>query len=73
MEVVFDNIIFALQKHGGISVVWNELLKRAINDKNVNSSFIDFNGINLLRQELEIPSNSIIKNNLGKYPINIQR
>lgn len=33
MRIVFDNIIFALQKHGGISVVWNELLKRIIKDR----------------------------------------
>lgn len=33
MKIIFDNIIFALQKHGGISVVWNELLKRVIKNK----------------------------------------
>lgn len=33
MKIIFDNIIFALQNHGGISVVWHELLKRFINDK----------------------------------------
>lgn len=33
MKIIFDNIIFALQKHGGISVVWNELLKRIVKDK----------------------------------------
>lgn len=30
MKIIYDNIIFTLQKHGGISVVWNELLKRII-------------------------------------------
>ncbi len=29
MNVVLDNIIFTLQRNGGISVVWNELLRRA--------------------------------------------
>ncbi len=33
MRIIFDNIIFALQNHGGISVVWHELLKRFIDDK----------------------------------------
>ena len=33
MKIIFDNIIFALQNHGGISVVWHELLKRFIDDK----------------------------------------
>jgi mannosyltransferase len=29
LNVVLDNIIFTLQRNGGISVVWNELLRRA--------------------------------------------
>ena len=29
MNVVLDNIIFTLQRNGGISVVWNEHLRRA--------------------------------------------
>ena len=33
MRVTFDNIIFSLQRYGGISVVWNELLSRARVDK----------------------------------------
>lgn len=33
MKIITDNIIFSLQKHGGISVVWHEFLKRLINDK----------------------------------------
>lgn len=28
MKIIFDNIIFTIQKWGGISVYWNELLKR---------------------------------------------
>ena len=28
IKVVLDNIIFSLQRSGGISVVWSELLKR---------------------------------------------
>lgn len=33
MKIILDNIIFTLQKHGGISVVWHELLKRLIKDR----------------------------------------
>ena len=29
MNLVYDDIIFSLQKGGGVSVVWSELLKRA--------------------------------------------
>ena len=32
MRIVYDNIIFASQRSGGISVVWSELLQRALRD-----------------------------------------
>lgn len=35
MRVIADNIIFALQQYGGISVVWNEFLTRARADETV--------------------------------------
>lgn len=35
MQLIADNIIFALQRVGGISVVWNELLSRARVDKEI--------------------------------------
>ena len=33
IPVAFDNIIFSIQRYGGISVVWSELLRRARADK----------------------------------------
>lgn len=33
MKVIFDSIIFSLQKQGGISIYWKELSKRFSNDK----------------------------------------
>lgn len=42
MKVVFDNIIYNLQRYGGISVVWNELLSRAKADKDLDVVIIDF-------------------------------
>jgi len=33
MKIIFDNIIFSLQKSGGISVYWYELLRRFLTDK----------------------------------------
>ena len=41
MNVIFDNIIFSLQRFGGISVVWNELLQRAQADKELNLTELD--------------------------------
>lgn len=42
MNVIADNIIFSLQRFGGISVVWNELLQRARADKELNLTELDY-------------------------------
>ena len=42
MNVVFDNIIYSLQRYGGISVVWTELLRRARIDKNLQVTELDY-------------------------------
>lgn len=41
MQIVFDNIIFSLQKSGGISVVWYELLTRLHRLHHLKPLFID--------------------------------
>jgi mannosyltransferase len=41
MNILFDNIIFSYQKAGGGSRYWYELISRAIQDKTINSMFID--------------------------------
>ena len=55
MRIVYDNIIFASQPGGGISVVWGELLRRALRD-GLDLSFVEFaptaNGV---REGLPIP------------------
>lgn len=40
-EIVFDNIVYALQRFGGISVVWYELLKRVQAKSCMNMRYID--------------------------------
>ncbi|MBK7627787.1 MAG: glycosyltransferase family 4 protein [Bacteroidales bacterium] len=40
MKLLLDNIIFSLQRSGGISVYWYELVKRVVAD-NLNCTFID--------------------------------
>ena len=42
MNIVFDNIIYTLQRTGGISVVWNELLSRARADKDLQCTELDY-------------------------------
>lgn len=52
MKIVFDNIIFGSQKSGGISVVWYELVSRALRDK-LDVQFIDFpDNHNIMRERL---------------------
>lgn len=41
-NLILDNIIFTLQRNGGISVVWNELLKRARADKDLQLTELDY-------------------------------
>lgn len=42
IPVLFDNIIFNLQRTGGISVVWNELLSRAEKDPELSPKILDY-------------------------------
>ncbi len=67
MKILFDNIIFARQKVGGISVVWHELIKRFIRD-GADLHFIDFQpNQNPLRDSLEIPPHLLtVKNSKHK-------
>lgn len=50
MNVIFDNIIFSLQRFGGISVVWNELLSRARVDKDLQVTELDYRNERLYRR-----------------------
>lgn len=55
MKIIFDNIVFSLQKAGGISVVWYELLKRISQNKTIKSEYIEYNGSNnIFRKKLFI-------------------
>lgn len=62
MQLIYDNIVFGVQRHGGISVVWQELLERI--PQTMDVSYIDVdnsNGFNYSRSKLEIPSSAILK------------
>jgi len=73
MNLFLDNIIFSLQKTGGISVVWCELLQRILIDPEFNSYFLEAPNKNIFRKQLEIQPNRILKNPYSNYPIDIQR
>lgn len=63
MKVILDNIIFCLQKTGGISVVWYELIKHLLDDINIDTFFVDYESKNILGSHLPIPIQKKIKLN----------
>lgn len=80
MNLILDNIIFQLQKSGGISVYWEELIVRFLNDINLNINFIGVkkNNIKFNVNNLEfvnISNNIIISNDtiFGRIvPVNLK-
>lgn len=54
MNLLLDNIIFSLQKVGGISIYWKELLKRVFLDPEINLNVISIDSCwnNFIFQEL---------------------
>lgn len=60
MKLILDNIIFSLQRAGGISVVWQNLIENLLPVTD-NLHFIEYQNAsqNIFRQELSIPSSKI--------------
>lgn len=67
MEVYLDNIIFSLQKAGGISVYWMELIKRIIPQKGISLNFIESESANdnIFRKKLILFNHNIIKSKIN--------
>ena len=64
MRIVYDNIVFAIQKFGGISVVWQELLSRVRQAAQVELKYIDVNqslvAENYSRSKLDIDEKDVL-------------
>ena len=52
MKIIFDNIIYSLQRAGGISLYWTELIKRF--QKNKNVIFFENKNTNIFRKNPRI-------------------
>jgi glycosyltransferase involved in cell wall biosynthesis len=63
MKIIFDNIIFSLQKSGGISVVWQNLIKNILEENQTHIKFLEYENCNqnYFRSEINIPENLISK------------
>ena len=56
IPAVYDNIIFTLQQNGGVSVVWNELLRRARADQEINLTELDYSARHRLLERYRTPA-----------------
>ena len=67
-----DNIIFSLQKHGGVSVLWGNLIQYLLNHK-VDTKFLDYkcSQSNKIRHSILIPEQNLILNE--STPIFLER
>jgi mannosyltransferase len=67
MKIHYDNIVFSLQRAGGISTYWSELISRLLRD-NVELTFEEFRHNNIVRATLPI-SQAQINRSAGKFLI----
>ncbi|MDR0833741.1 MAG: glycosyltransferase family 4 protein [Candidatus Symbiothrix sp.] len=63
LPIIFDNIIFSLQRAGGASAYWFELCKRVIVDESFQCLFYEYKNAehNICKQQLQIPKDILIK------------
>jgi glycosyltransferase involved in cell wall biosynthesis len=73
INVCFDNIIYELQRTGGISRYWSELLGRAIGDPDLNASVLEGGKAtdNLIRGGMNIPAKIMAQD--SRTPLLIKR
>ena len=67
MKIILDNIIFSLQKSGGISSVWFELLSRILNSKN-EVQCLNYTNNNIFSQSIQYKMKQILSSKLLKFP-----
>lgn len=65
MRIVLDNIVFFLQRSGGGSVYWHEIVKRIINDTEFTVSFIEPNRVcnNRIYNQQFLSNFTVVKEN----------
>lgn len=61
MRVIIDNIVFSLQKGGGISVVWYELLSRMFRDLGNMIVCINYDSNNIFFKKLNFEKIDVLK------------
>lgn len=61
MRLVYDNIVFDIQRYGGISVVWQELLSRVSGQMQDIGYLDDRQSTNYSRGKLDIPDSAVMQ------------
>lgn len=59
MRIIYDNIIYTLQRYGGISVVWSNLLQRMLKREDCKITALEYEGAennNISRRTIHIPN-----------------
>lgn len=69
MNIILDNIIFSLQHTGGISVVWQQHLRRIAAEKNVHLTYLEYPNANIQRAALPIKAETRPYRLLERYRI----
>lgn len=61
LNIIYDNIVFSLQKSGGISVYWKELIDRVQKKESINLKMLEHEDAksNIFRKELDIENEKI--------------
>jgi glycosyltransferase involved in cell wall biosynthesis len=72
-KVVYDNIAFSLQKSGGVSGVWHELISRISKKQEFDCSFLEYEHAkeNINRKNFLIPNHAFLKTR--KIPLKLER
>lgn len=70
---MLDNIIFSLQKMGGISVYWYELLKRVSQEQNIKTEIYQFKANNFHAMEKKITQLDLSTQVESKFPLTLVR
>jgi mannosyltransferase len=72
-KVVYDNIAFSLQKSGGVSGVWRELISRIRDRQEFDCSFLEYDHAkeNINRKDFSIPDDAFLKTK--KIPLTLER
>lgn len=66
MNITHDNIIYSLQKAGGISLYWSELSSR-LASKDVNISFYGYKNNNIFAKNFEVKKERSLNYKISRY------